>query len=423
MRDIAITLAVLFGLFKGLKHPWIAMIVWVVISVLNPHRFAYGFAYSAPFAMMSAAVVFIGLFITKDEKRSPFDTIGVLLTILTLWMCVTTAAAFFPEPSLTALERVLKINLMAVVAISLFTTEKQIKVLVWALTLSLAVLSAKGGLFTIASGGSYRVWGPPSSFVEDNNAFALASIMVVPLLFFLANDVSNKYLKWGLRLAAILSIFSALGSHSRGALLAMVAMGAFLWIKGKNKLAFGALILVLVPVAIAFLPDNWFDRMETLKTYEQDGSAMGRINAWHMAFNLANDRITGGGYAVANAYVFGLYAPDPSWPLTAHSIYFQMMGEHGWIGLFLYMAFWIYVWRTCTSIYKQAGSQDGREWMVTLARMIQVSLLAFAVGGAFLSLSYFDFPYYLAVIVSAMRRLLLAPTKPGGASGTIGASA
>jgi hypothetical protein len=39
-------------------------------------------------------------------------------------------------------------------------------------TLSLALLGAKGGVFTLMTAGSYRVWGPPGSFIEDNNEFA-----------------------------------------------------------------------------------------------------------------------------------------------------------------------------------------------------------------------------------------------------------
>lgn len=404
MRDIVLTIAVAVALTRGFKHPWVSLMVWIVMSVLNPHRYTYGFAYQMPFALAAAAVVFIGLFITKDERRSAFNPSSNLLFALTLWMCITTMAAFFPAPSFGMLERVIKINLMVIIAYALIVNEKQIKIMTWVLTLSIGILSAKGGLFTVLSGGSHRVWGPPSSFVEDNNAFALAAVMVVPLLFFLAGEQTNKYYKRGLQAMAVLSVFSALGSQSRGALLALSAMTIFLVLKSKNKgwLLLG--LLALVPVALMFMPESWYSRMSTVQTYDSDDSAMGRINAWHMAFNLAADRITGGGYAVANAYVFGLYAPNPLNPLTAHSIYFQMLGEHGWIGLLLYLSFWLYTWSSCNWVIERSRSMAEFGWVVNLARMLQVSMVAFAVGGAFLSLCYFDLPYYLAVLVYALRR-------------------
>jgi putative inorganic carbon (hco3(-)) transporter len=404
MRDIVITLAIFAALLRGFKHPWVALMVWVVVSVLNPHRYTYGFAYDMPFALMAAGVIFTGMVFTKDEMRTPFNPPGVLLMVLCVWVSITTVLAFFPQPSFGMLERVLKIYLMVIVASSLIVTERQIKVLTWVLALCIAVLSTKGGLFTIASGGSYRVWGPPASFIEDNNAFALASIMTVPLLFFLAGECNRAWLKWALRIAAVLTVFSALGSQSRGALLAILAMTAFLLMKSRKKLGIGLAVLILVPIVMAFLPDQWFERMQTLKNHEQDLSAMGRINAWHMAFNLANDRFFGGGFALANPFVFGLYAPDPLNPLAAHSIYFQMLGEHGWVGLGLYVAFWTYTWFSAGWVARRVKDDASLAWAASLTRMLQVSLIAFAVGGAFLSLAYFDLPFYEAVLVYALKR-------------------
>lgn len=40
-----------------------------------------------------------------------------------------------------------------------------------------------------------------------------------------------------------------------------------------------------------------------------------------------------------------------------------------------------------------------QDWVPTLMRMIQVSLIGFATGGAFLGLLHYDFPYYLAGVV------------------------
>ena len=53
------------------------------------------------------------------------------------------------------------------------------------------------------------------------------------------------------------------------------------------------------------MPQQWFERMATIKTYEQDASAMGRINAWNMAFNLAKDRPLGGGF---DAFQWDMFA-------------------------------------------------------------------------------------------------------------------
>lgn len=429
MRDIVLVIIAFVALCYGLRRPWLGIMVWTVISLLNPHRYSWSFAYNLPFGVAAATVTFIALIFSKEPKRAPSSGSAITLALLTLWICITTAFGFFPENSLEMLSRVIKIYLMTIVAMCVIVTERHIKIMAWVITLSIAVLSAKGGLFTLLTGGSYRVWGPASSFIEDNNAFAVAAVMVIPMLFFLSTQVTKRWYKWALLLAMPLSLFSALGSHSRGGLLAIIAMLAFFLVKSQRKLLMIVLIIVALPFVINFLPDEWFARMDTIKTYGEDASALGRFNAWHMAWNLALDRIVGGGFDIYNAYVFNIYAPDSADIHAAHSIYFQVLGEHGFIGLFLFLALWIQTWLSANWIVGNVQNQSSNEWMANLARMIQVSLIGYLVGGAFLSLSYWDMPYYQMVIIVALRRLLeerqssVTATKrfnaPGRTQGTI----
>jgi probable O-glycosylation ligase (exosortase A-associated) len=134
---------------------------------------------------------------------------------------------------------------------------------------------------------------------------------------------------------------------------------------------------------------------------------MGRINAWHTATNIALDRITGAGFATATQYIFSIYSPDNTAPvLVAHSIYFQVLGEHGFIGLALYLAFWWVTYFNAAKAARLAAGMDDLIWARDLARMIQVGLLGFFVGGAFLSLAYWDGPFYLMVLVVALNGIV-----------------
>ena len=50
MRDIAISLLV-FGLLTTVfKHPVIGAYVWAWLSMMSPHKLAFGFAFDMPFA-------------------------------------------------------------------------------------------------------------------------------------------------------------------------------------------------------------------------------------------------------------------------------------------------------------------------------------------------------------------------------------
>ena len=103
--------------------------------------------------------------------------------------------------------------------------------------------------------------------------------------------------------------------------------------------------------------------------------------------------------------MFARYAPDPCDLHAAHSIYFQILGEHGFVGLGIFLLFWALTWRTATWVIKNAGAVD-MPWAGRLASMVQVSLAGYFVGGAFLSLAYFDLPYDLMVIVVLCRVLV-----------------
>ena len=134
---------------------------------------------------------------------------------------------------------------------------------------------------------------------------------------------------------------------------------------------------------------------------------MGRINAWRMAMNLANDRpLVGGGFEIYTPSVFARYAPNPDDLHAAHSIYFQMLGEHGYVGLMLFLLLWYLVWRDAGWIIKHSKDRSELQWALDLARMIQVSLVGYAVGGAFLSLAYYDVPCNLLVALVLTRRLV-----------------
>ena len=126
---------------------------------------------------------------------------------------------------------------------------------------------------------------------------------------------------------------------------------------------------------------------------------MGRINAWWMTWNLAKSHFFGGGFDIYSPSNFALYAPIPDDIHVAHSIYFQMIGEHGFVGLGLYLAFWLVTYRSAGRLRKRAALLPQTHWLAELGAMCQVSIVGFAVGGAFLSLAYFDLPYNLMVLV------------------------
>ena len=140
---------------------------------------------------------------------------------------------------------------------------------------------------------------------------------------------------------------------------------------------------------------------------------MGRVNTWWMLFNLANDRpLVGGGFEPYTPRVFGMYAPDPLDIHAAHSIYFQILGEHGYVGLALFLFLGIASWIMAGQLVKASRERADSVWAGDLARAIQVSFVGYAVGGAFVNMAYWDMVYYEIILLTAAYHLVDAGPKP-----------
>lgn len=403
MRDILITLLVFASLPCILKRPVFGGLMWVWISVMNPHTQGWGFAPTFPFAYIIAVVTLISLLGSREKNTFPLTPVSLALLLFVIWMNLTTPLAMFPDNAWPQYTKVMKIMLMTFVLMMVLRKREDVRRLMWVLAISIGFYGVKGGIFTIRSGGTDRVWGPSGTFIGDNNALALALIITIPLMFYLMQELPKRWMRYAMLTAMGLSALAALGSYSRGGLLAIVAMLLFMWVKSRHKVVGAALLVLLVPLALLFMPDQWSERMDTIANYEADQSAMGRLNAWQMAFNLAQARFPGGGFGVYEPLTFALYAPDPNAVHAAHSIYFSALAEHGFVGLGLYLLLGLFTWRSTKWIVRNSKGHQELAWAASLATMIQASLIGFAVGGAFLSLLYWDVPYYLMAAVIATR--------------------
>ena len=410
MRDVLLTLFVAALLPVAFKRPWVGALLFAWMSIMNPHKLTWGFANGFPWAQLIAIVTLTGfLFAHRERKRFPMSGLTVVYMMLILWMTVTSFFALgLPEWIQARWIFVMKIHLMILVTLVLIRGRRQIDWLVWVVVGSVAFYGVKGGVFTVMTGGSGRVWGPPGGMIEDNNALAVALVMMVPLLYYLISTNPRRWVKISLWLCLVSMGLAILGTQSRGALLALVAMAAMLGLKSKHPVRASLVIVFAVLVAVAFMPDSWSTRMDTIQNYQADSSAMTRIYSWLTQWNLALDRpLVGGGFGTDTLSVFRRYAPTEApfniytgtvW--VAHNIYFQALGEHGFVGLGLFIMLGFLTWRMASSVSKRAAADgDSGDWAPLLMRMCQVSLVGYAIGGSFLSLMNLDVIYYLMAVI------------------------
>jgi putative inorganic carbon (HCO3(-)) transporter len=114
--------------------------------------------------------------------------------------------------------------------------------------------------------------------------------------------------------------------------------------------------------------------------------------------------IFGGGFGV-----FVLDAgsiPGRTGWLEAHNIFFQMMAEHGFVGLGLFCCLILATYRSCSVIQKRVRGCEELAWTADLARATQIALVAFTAGGLFVSIATSPFLYLLAGITIGTRNLV-----------------
>lgn len=408
MRDILVSLIFTYGAFLTLTKPHVGVLVWAWLSYMNPHRLCYGFAYSLPLTYIIALITLLAYGASKERKTLPKDPLVIVMFVFLIWMGITTIFALEAIDAPEVYLKIIKLQIPVFLTLAIFNHKQRLHQLLWVIILSIGYFGIKGGIFTVLSGGSYHVWGPPESVLEDNNALAVAELMILPLMVYLRKQLQSHWKKQVMLFCIVAMTLSALGSQSRGALVALSLLGGYFWLQSKNKLPVTVALIILAATLYQFLPESWHQRMDTISTYDQDESAQGRIRAWTLAFNIANDRLFGGGFGLWSMRTYKHYLPgftDDMPAYVAHSIYFHVLGEHGWIGLFLFLLIFGLGWRSCGQTLLLCKNIPEISWIADLTRMVRLSLLAYLTGGTFLSLSYLDLAWHLLAMVVLLKEM------------------
>ena len=188
MRDYFLTLFVFAMVPVCVARPWIGILMWYWLGLMNPHRLTWDFAYTMPFAMAIGLATLFGALFARDRRPIPWQREMVLLVILFAYFCFTTLFAWVPSFAWIALEKLAKIVFMTFVATMFIYGKQRIRALMLVMVFSIGYYGIKGGVWSIMTGGAEQVLGPEGSFIEGNTFIALALNMVIPVMVALAQD-------------------------------------------------------------------------------------------------------------------------------------------------------------------------------------------------------------------------------------------
>ena len=246
------------------------------------------------------------------------------------------------------------------------------------------------------------VYGNP--FMGDGNDFSLSICIVIPMAILLLQSTQHKYLKVICIVAICILMIAIVGMQSRGATLAVGMVFFYLWWYGRQKILGAMMIATAVLVAFLFAPPQYFERIDSIRNFEQESSAHTRIVAWKAAINMAvEEPLTGvgSGHFPLN---FGAYQSEFVGNLTAHSMYFLILGELGFPGIiFLLSILLTNIFRNRRLMKLARGSPDDPRSaeFARLFFLLNGSVISFCVAGAFLSVAYYPHLYVLTALCSA----------------------
>lgn len=406
----------------------LGILLWIWIALLPPVDLMYGsLGVVMPFNKLAAASVFFLLLTKPVEKRFYFD----LLIGLTLTYAVVLTLSYFLAPVINhaadnQYDKFWKILVLAGLITGLMFTRHRLHQIALVVSVTMGFYMAKEGIIFLLTAGGHHVEG--SSATGDNNGLALAILMIVPLLLYVANYTAVSWIRLGMYATAVLGTVTIIATYSRGGFIGLLALGIMLLKGNKHKIR--SLILVGIGAVVLYhlMPDDYLTRVDTIKEASADDSFTVRLVAWKINFLLALDHpfLGGGPYAsvaVPNWFTYVETASHFLFPtpiiyrtFVAHSIYFQVLGDTGFVGLFLFLGMLgtalIYTMHT----QHMARKDPSLAWARDLARATQISIVMYMVSGAALSNVYFEVLYIILALIGrthqTVRELTAAQRAP-----------
>jgi probable O-glycosylation ligase (exosortase A-associated) len=403
LRDVIFTLMMFMVLPVSFRRPLIGLLTFTWLAYMRTQDLTWGFARYARWSLLIAAVTIAGYLFSSRKQHIMRNWRTYALIGLIVQVGISMALSY-PVPGQPMLGRY--IEFVKIIGVALFTTAvvrkvEHLRLLVWVIALSFAFYGVKIGLAGVLTGGGLFVKQGPGGMLEDNNDFALALCMGLPLLIQVGASERKQVLRRGVYFMVPFTMLTILMTHSRGGFLSLSAMMMMLVWRSRNRvaafIAMGAGALISLPM----LPQTFWDRISTIASFQSDGSAMGRIAAWKTAFRMAMDNpLFGVGIYKFQANYRPYAASEFETARATHNAYFQIWAECGTPALLMYLllivgSFWA-LWR----VRRRAQELYATSWILNYATMLEASMLAFMVGSTFLSRAHFDLFYHFVAIIT-----------------------
>ncbi len=396
----------------GIRLPFTALLCFTWLAYMRPQDLCWGFARTARFSLLIGAVMLLGWFLNERGKR-PFTRWDIRTRLILLLLALTTVSLSLAVNQGSEVMDYY-IEFFKIIVVALFTVGQvdsrvRLRAILWTIALSLGFFGIKGGLYGVLSGGAPILQGP-GGMLEDNNDFALALVMNLPMMFYLGQIEEKRIWRMAAAVGMVLTCITILLTHSRGGALSMAAVLFVITIRSRYKFQALSLAAVGVLAFVFFTPTHVFERLASIGEYQADASANARLTAWQIAFRMIDAfPVLGVGLRNFQAhwaeFSTGLTQPGGGFAYVAHNSYLQIWAEGGTLAILTYLALFASVFVSLFKLRKLGKRTEGGDWIFQYSRMFEASFVGFVVGASFLNRGHFDLFYQLVALVAVFQML------------------
>ena len=427
MRDLFFLALLPVMLYYISRRAFIALGMWIWTAMFFPNAWLYGAGTAIRYNLLFTAVAMLGYFLMKYKTNVSFGNMGLLVFLFFGWTVFSTMMTEgVPEVAWEYWTRLFKIILLFVFIVLIVEKKLHIDFFMWCVVMSIGFFAGLEALKYIASGGGHHIEGFAGHVLGDRNELALAFVITLPICSYLLKEYGpgSVIVRFGLVGLMGLLVTAIVGTQSRGGFIALLGLGGYFFLKSDRKILLAILVVVLVGVLSTVVSQEWTSRMDSIGEAKEDASFMGRVVAWKLSFIMAvHHPFFGGGFKALEyfpvwrelsqdflAYPFfytGNELPDTTKAHAAHSVYFQVLGDHGFVGLALYLAIIARAFASARKVARQARAHVETAWIGGVSTTFQLCIFTFCLGGAALSFAYFDLIFAIYGLILVLDRRIL----------------
>lgn len=428
MRDAIIVLVLLALAAAAFWRPWMMTFTYLYADLVQPQRLSYYLIQTVPvnFILGAAAVV---LFAFDTKKNLRIGGIQMLMILFTIWFTLTSSWALINDSQVwekwdSAWKSVLFAGVFMPMVLA---TRRRIEAVLCLLVLAIGLVTMSGGLKTALGGGGYDTLTlivDANKGIYESSTISTVGMAIVPLLLYLYRN-SPLVGRTRISLLAVLfliacSVLVAIGVEARTGVVTGGTLALLLFLRSRRKAILAAGAVAAALVAIPFLPQTFVERAATITKPDEDTSAGARLAVWRWTLGFVEDHPFGGGFRVfrlneievvvaerdADGNVLG-YRTQEQNARAFHSSYFEVLGEHGYPGIALYLSIIFFslvgLWRLHRR-YRH-GPPD-KKWAAELADALFMAIIIYSAGSLFVGLAFQTTLYIFLGIGVALRQLM-----------------